>query len=446
VIPVLLLTLTACSSDTTNAPNAPPPTTMPPPPPGATPPVNPPPAPPSCTPAPCVSLDATASEEDVQRAFATAAAGETILLGAGTFHLTGTISIAANNLTVRGAGKGVTVLDFSGQTSGSEGIFAEGVSSLVLEDFTVKNTKGNGVKVLGSKTVTFRRIEATWTGADPSAHGPYGLYPVSSKDILVEACTASGASDSGIYLGQSDGAIIRQNEVFGNVAGIEVENTFDADVLDNHVHDNAGGILVFDLPGLPQKGGHAVRVSGNEIATNNTANFAPAGNTVGMVPRGTGLVVMANAQVEVFGNTFKDNLTVQAAIISYLATGQTITDATYYPFPAVVALHDNTFSGATAGTQPDSSKDLGLLLASGLSAWGGTVPNVVYDGIVDPSGAGGPPTDPMKICVHANGAASFTNLHLDKFDSAAPNLPAIETTDATPYDCTLPALPAVPGH
>ena len=58
--------------------------------------------------------------------------------------------------------------------------------------------------------------------------------------------------------------------------------------------------MVFDLPDLPQQGGHHVRVFNNEITNNDTDNFAPEGNIVGEVPRGTGIIVQANSQVEFF--------------------------------------------------------------------------------------------------------------------------------------------------
>jgi hypothetical protein len=46
---------------------------------------------------------------------------------------------------------------------------------------------------------------------------------------------------------QSDSIVVKNNEVFENVAGIEIENSFNADVHDNNSHDNTVGFLVFDL-------------------------------------------------------------------------------------------------------------------------------------------------------------------------------------------------------
>ncbi len=398
------------------------------------------PAAPPCPPGTiCKSFAAGTSEQTLSDAFATAKDGQLILLGEGTFRLTNTLIIAKNSVTVRGAGMGKTILDFKGQKAGSEGVFAEGVKDLTLESFTIRDTAGNGVKVLGSTGVTFRKLEATWTADDASTHGPYGLYPVQSKNVLIEDCRANGASDSGIYLGQSDHAVLRRNEALNNVAGIEIENTFFAEVYENDSHDNTGGILVFDLPGLPQLGGHDVRVHDNKIHDNNTKNFAPAGNVVGLIPRGTGFFVMANSNVEVFKNTFDNNMTVHAAIISYLVSEIPIKDPNYYPYPSKVFIHDNTFG--PGGSQPDATKKIGLLLLTALGSFpNGVTPPVLYDGVVDtklPVSA-----NAMQVCVQQPGVA-FANLHLDKLDPNKPDLVAIMTQDAKPYDCSQPIVPAV---
>ena len=383
-------------------------------------------------------LSPTDPESKIADAFVGAKPGTTICLEAGTFKLTNTLGLAGAGVTVKGKGIDQTILDFSGQKAGSEGILAENAKDLVLESFSVLDTKGNGIKVLTADGITMRKIGVRWTGADASAHGPYGLYPVQSKRVLVEDCVVSGASDAGLYLGQSDGSILRRNKVSANVAGIEVENTYNADVYENEVKNNTGGILVFDLPGLPQKTGHAVRVHHNVIEANNTTNFAPEGNIVGIVPRGTGILVMANHDVEVFANTVKDNATVSVAVASYLVTGIDITDPQYYPFPFRVFIHDNTISGG--GNDPDPSKDLGMLLAFAKSSFPNqAVPAIVYDGIRDP--AKGDTANSMELCVRANGTSDFANLHLDQFDPDAPDF-SVFTYDATPHDCALPAVPA----
>jgi parallel beta-helix repeat protein len=106
--------------------------------------------------------------------------------------------------------------------------------------------------------------------------------------VLVEDCEVVGASDAGIYVGQSRDIIVRNNVVHGNVAGIEVENSTNADVYDNRAYDNTAGVLVFNLPNLPVRDGRRCLVRSNTIENNNRANFAPRGSIVARCPRARG--------------------------------------------------------------------------------------------------------------------------------------------------------------
>ena len=128
-------------------------------------------------------------------------------------------------------------------------------------------------------------------------------------DVLIEDCKVSGASDAGIYVGQSQNIVVRRNTVEKNVAGIEIENSTRADVYENLATDNSGGILVFTMPDLPTKDGRLCRVYHNKVMANNHDNFAPKGNIVATVPPGTGVMIMANDEVEVFDNTIEKNQT-----------------------------------------------------------------------------------------------------------------------------------------
>ena len=75
--------------------------------------------------------------------------------------------------------------------------------------------------------------------------------------------------------------------------------------------------LIFDLPNLIQKKGGHVRVFNNHIHHNNYPNFAPKGNIVGKVPLGTGVMVLATNNVEIYNNRIINNRTAGTAIVSY---------------------------------------------------------------------------------------------------------------------------------
>jgi parallel beta-helix repeat protein len=389
----------------------------------------------------CTPLEQGASESAVAAAFAQAQPGSTVAFGAGTFRFTNTLNLAAKNVTIKGAGIDQTVLDFKDQAAGAQGIYVQDHSDgVLLVDFTLRNTKGDGIKVIGSAGVTFRRVKVDWQDVpQSSAHAGYGLYPVQSTNVLVEDSVVIGAADAGIYVGQSQNIIVRGNRVSQSVAGIEIENCYSADVHDNTSTDNTAGLLVFDLPNLQQQGGHNIRVFNNTMKANNRTNFAAAGSTVSIVPAGTGFFVMANHDVEVFGNTITDNGTGGVAVISYLITQNPITDQNYNPFPHNIYIHDNTMSGNGANPDPNTSFGTLFLLNKGAFT-GGVIPAQLFDGILPPNSTGANPT---QICFK-NNAGGFANLHLDQVNGPT-DLGKVKSEDATPYTCELPPLPPVAG-
>jgi parallel beta-helix repeat protein len=418
----------------------------------------------------CIPFTAGKStESDIDTAFSTATAGTTLAFGAGTFQFTNTIALfQQSNITIQGAGLDQTILDFTNQAAGADGLDAQGGNNLTFAHFTIQNAKGNALKVLGGQNVVFNGVKTSWTTPNATTNGPYGIYPIQVKNVLIEHCVVTGASDSGVYVGQSQNAIVYDTEAFGNVAGIEIENTWDAEVSHNNSHDNTAGILVFDLPDLPQQGGHAVRVHDNTIKDNNNPNFATNGDIVSQVPAGTGFFVMANHQVEAFDNTITNSNTVGMAVTSYLATQLPIPDGGYYAYPYNVSLHDNTVTGS--GTSPDPSVQIGLLLAAYQDTFPGKhVPDLIYDGAIDPGYAadagtlrypdGGVNPNAMGICFHQNQSnLTFVDIHFDRFhycdDDAGPdgviagcadggltNFESIESQDLTPFDCTQAPVP-----
>jgi parallel beta-helix repeat protein len=267
----------------------------------------------------------------------------TIELPEGKFQLDASLSLSVNNVKIKGQGMDKTILSFKGQSSGAEGLLvtADGFS---IEDLSIEDTKGDALKIKGGNGITIRRVRTAWTGGPNEKNGAYGIYPVQCKNILIEDSVAIGASDSGIYVGQSSNIIVRRNKAEFNVAGIEIENSTFADVYENTATNNTGGILVFDLPDLPIQGGKNTRVFKNEIFNNNTDNFAPKGNIVGVVPPGTGLLVLANDNIEIFENTIKNHDTVNIGIVSYFVTDKPINDPKYDPYPESIYIHDNKIS------------------------------------------------------------------------------------------------------
>ncbi len=330
--------------------------------------------------------------------------GDVIQFEEGRYEFRRQIDIAASHLTIRGCGSSKTILSFKKQSSGSYGIEATG-DAFTVEGLAVEDTTGNAIKVLGANGVTFRDVRTEWTGGEKASNGAYGLYPVQCQNVLIENCTAIGASDAGIYVGQCHDVIVRDSRAERNVAGIEIENTVRADVYNNVATNNTGGLLVFDLPGLQVKRGHHVRIFKNEVISNNHVNFAAPGNMVAMVPQGTGVMVMATDSVEVFDNVVSNHQTSGVSVVSFLVSGKKQKDKTYDPYPESIHVHDNRIS--KSGWKP--AGEFGALLTPVL---GREFPDMLTDGVVDQAKfVDGALPENLRNAFVDNGDATFANIN-----------------------------------
>ena len=344
---------------------------------------------------------------EIQEALILASPGDIIHLSAGLYELEDSLSIDVNNLILEGEGINDTVLSFKNQLSGAQGLSVTS-DNVILRDFAVENAKGDAIKVKGVDGISFIRVRTEWTGGPSSENGAYGLYPVESKNVLIDSCVAIGASDAGIYVGQSENIIVKNSVAEFNVAGIEIENSYYADVFNNYASNNTGGILVFDLPDIPQQGGHHIRVFNNKSVNNNTDNFAPEGNIVGEVPRGSGIIIQANSHVEIFDNDIGDNDTINIAVVTY---GYDTEDENYYPHPRSIQIHGNRFG--RSGYNPDL--ETGELAKILFEISGGDMPDIFWDGIVPlPQIVFGQPEED-KIVLGDNGDASFLTINPLKY-------------------------------
>jgi parallel beta-helix repeat protein len=123
--------------------------------------------------------------------------GDIIELAAGTFNFDIDLEVTTNNITIRGAGLDKTILSFKNQHMGSKGIEASG-DNFVIENLSVEDTRGNAIKVVGSKNVTFRNVRTDWLGEPKTANGAYGIYPVQCENVLIDGCIVRGAADAGV--------------------------------------------------------------------------------------------------------------------------------------------------------------------------------------------------------------------------------------------------------
>lgn len=310
------------------------------------------------------------AQEKLQTALIEAQPGDTVHIAAGRYALADGLSLDVDGVTVKGDGPDKTILDFTAQKVAGEGLLITS-DNVVVRDLGIENAAGNGVKSKGSDGIALVNLRVEWTGGPKSSNGAYGLYPVSSKNVLIDRSVVKGASDAGIYVGQSQNIIVRGSRAEMNVAGIEIENSYDADVVGNTATNNAGGILVFDLPDLPQQGGRNVKLTNNQVIANNHVNFAAPGNIVAGVPSGTGIMVMANSNVLVTGNHVMGNNGSAVMVVAYT---QAFTDKAYNPLPRSVSVAGNHFMDNGKAPAFAGGKEIA-------AAVGGTIPPVLWDGI-----------------------------------------------------------------
>jgi parallel beta-helix repeat protein len=376
-----------------------------------------------------------------QQALIEAKAGDVIEFGDGRFDFKSTLSLDVSGVTIRGQGPDKTILSFKdqGQGTGGEGLLITSKQNVTLENLAVEDARGDAIKANGTQKITFRKIRTEWTDGPKETNGGYGIYPVLCTAVVIEDCKVSGASDAGIYVGQSQDVIVRRNTVRQNVAGIEIENCNRADVYENVATDNSGGILVFTMPDLPTKEGKNCRVYNNKVIANNHANFAPKGNMVASVPPGTGVMIMANKEVEVFDNTIEKNQTAGVSVVSYLLTDKPLNDPKYDPFCDSIFIHDNQFS--ENGGKPSGA--LGEMLAK---AMGSPLPDILYDGIIDPKKqVDGKLPEALALRIKDNGKAGFANFDAMGLKAAGegkgkpPNI----VRDLKAYEGSRPALAPV---
>lgn len=365
-----------------------------------------------------------AYQDTLQLALLDAKPGDVITIPAGTHQLDRGLSLTVDNVTIRGEGMDKSVLSFKGQIAGAEGLLVTG-DNVVLENFAVEDAKGDAIKINDTDGVTIRGVRVEWTGEPKTENGAYGLYPVQTRNVLIEDVVAIGASDAGIYVGQSNGVIVRNSRAERNVAGIEIENTQDADVYGNVATDNTGGILVFNMPGLTQPGAR-VRVFDNDVYENDRGNFGHPGTPVASIPAGSGMVVNSHDDIEIFENRIRDNRTANIIIASVYSSNFADTSwaDSFDPYPDRIHVHSNDLSGG--GDKPDGMElKAAKTLKFGLT---GRFPHVLWDGYVRGD-------DDPKICIEQDDA--------DVFNADLPNDSANMRVENERHRCTLPRLAEV---
>ncbi len=220
----------------------------------------------------------------LDRAFEAVAPGQTILLMEGTYSEEVTLNNLGNAsaaITLRG--ETGAVLD--GNETKKMGIWCDGCTNLVFDNFTVRDYTDVGVGATLCSQVTIRNLTVAHNGFAVQRRGweleGYGIHVEDSKDILIEQNDAyeNGPDPqlpdllmgTGINTYGNTDCTIRNNKSHDNTGGgLLVEDSINVLVEGNTVYDNdcdAGADEWWDA-GLWVDGGHHVTVRNNTFTGN----------------------------------------------------------------------------------------------------------------------------------------------------------------------------------
>jgi len=302
--------------------------------------------------------------ESIQAAVNHALPGDTIAVLPGVYREE--VKIDLDNITLRGIADGKATPSrpvFEGDGKLSDAVINTG-SNFVIENFDVQHYIANGIVAQHARNVTFRNLKIDTTGL-------YGVYPVSCTGVTLEQCIATGIADAALYVGQSRDIHVHDCEAYDSVTGIEIENSINAIVENNYVHDNSGGILVFVLPNNVSKAGRDCIVRNNRVIENNHVNFGNPNSIVANVPPGSGILVMAADNTEVTGNEIRGNQSYGVLVCGLEIAFPKGTAFDVGPTPENTFIHDNTY--AANGVSPSEKYKEGGIpgadLVWDLSGW-----------------------------------------------------------------------------
>ncbi len=294
--------------------------------------------------------------DSIQAAVARAQPGDTVQVLPGTYRET--VYIDKDNVALIGVVHGGDWPTLDGEGKRNDAVLYSG-NGIRVENLHIVNFKGNAIMGQAGNNFVIRH---NWI----ANAGVYGIFPEFAQNGLIEYNTLTGIEDAAIYVGMSDNIHVAHNEVFGNVAGIEIENSRHAIVEHNLAYDNAGGILAFITPGLPIKTTFDVIIRNNFVVANNHRNFGAPGSIVSGVPSGTGIIIIAADDVVIENNVVRDNKNAGIIVADHKSFANITPDPESDPNPDRVSVLWNLF--AHNGYEP--IKEIKLLMAAALTTEG----------------------------------------------------------------------------
>ncbi|NBM16258.1 nitrous oxide reductase family maturation protein NosD [Streptomyces sp. GC420] len=252
--------------------------------------------------------------ESIQQAVDAARSGDTVVLSPGTYRES--VRITTSGLTLRGSGRGATVL-LPGPASASNacataghGICVAGTDDRPVTDVTVRSLTLKGFAKHG--LWASRTDGLTVRGVTSEENGQWGIAQERSVGGVFRNNIARNNGDAGMFVSNtidteegardSGGTVIRHNLVTGNRIGITVRRLRNLTVAHNDMTTNCAALFVVGDESLPRAG--AMTVRGNYIHHNN--KYCPKTPRLPFL-QGSGIVLTGAEQTLVTRNRIVDN-------------------------------------------------------------------------------------------------------------------------------------------
>jgi cytochrome c peroxidase len=190
------------------------------------------------------------------------------------------------------------------------------VRNSLVAGLTVRGFGDDGVLLFCVKRWRVSRVRAL-------DNHEYGIFPVHSRRGRLDHSFASGANDTGLYIGQSRAARVDHNTAVGNVSGFEIENSVSIRLDHNRARGNTAGIVIFALPDLDLKRNARNAIADNVVDANNKTNTClEPEDIICEVPAGTGVLLLAADRNQIERNRVTGNRSLGIAVGNYCVARQ----------------------------------------------------------------------------------------------------------------------------